>query len=1558
MKECDSYPYFEDNQVLTSEELNRLAQYLEGQALRTRLRLTGAGIVCGLELTVAKSPELAIVISKGTGVTTEGRLITTETASYTHLKQYKDAASPVYEKFSKEDSTQVDLWELLTKTEADAEDEAVELNEDFLTDKAVILYLQKENVDLTACTGDDCDEKGIRVEFCVKKLLISVNDLTRITRSSLGLATSESLEERVRGRFSLPDISIGRQCVGLQAKIGKDGPGIKYGDIHSQYLKVIEDAIEQAWAALGKSYEVYSAALSREFASNPFSANVLKVAFESFKDENKPGIQYFYDFIKDLIRAYDEFRAAAFDLSYVCCIDEGLFPRHLMLGEASGRRECVPSVLRQPFIPVPLDGQGVLLEKTLTLFRRMVLMVRSFEVPEVRKIIITPGVDNRGPLGMMPIPYYYSPSHGLNKVWDFVLQRTCRADRALSYWTSVYAGPATPRHVTSPLEYDIDRYGFFRIEGHLGRKYEDVMLELISTTRELNVPVAVVALKLGERPTASGLRLTCSEDLGLIYATLRAEVLCLLDREKEFFANFKTGGEGGGGGTGVPDKTTGGIKGVVRMAQGVKITIISKDRLRKVLQRDVTDEKGAFSFVDLFPGAYTLLAEEEDLDKYFMRIVSVVAGRDTQVIITANQFKTRSELERELEGKGSTKAAESSLIKFLSERVDDTVGAVYGNFKEYGDGDFLKFVKNYPGLHNVWERVSKGTDVIKIYYPVQVLDRLVDLQESFPLQFEQFDFGKASSLYDSLLVLVKSYIGQIEEDLKDPKYKGDGNEAEILAHLKKLRGTCAVERFSALVDIYKKRLAEAARLVHFGHFAHNNPSIEHLGGAPRGGTFIVVYDEESKVVADFALPHTCCSECPPIAFVIPVQPLVLSLPKSLFCRKEDKEYAFAVSPAGGEVKGPGVSKGSDGDWYFNPSKAPAGEVAFTYEAAFGKKELKVEVIEINPDFVYTVSPPGADPAKRAVSFIPMPEDADRYDWDFGDGKKSTAARANNTYDISVTQEFEVRLGVTKKGCVEQTARKIKIPFCTADFSFEKKSVSNKTALVEFSSVMEGAVYDWDFDDGKPHGKEQNVLHTFDVSSKQSFNVKLKVTKDGSTAEKTQAVAIQPCNASFTVTLVSPSGNGVEARFVSAMPSADEYSWDFGDGNGSKVTAFQVAHTYRLDKIARTVTAALTVRKGVCSDSYSHPVRLPAAPDLTIDLEKTVFCKKEDRSYKFVLKTPGGKVAGAGVYEKNAGFYFNPARDDVKAGVVVFTYSLPGGPSSTLNVEVLDPRALFKVQMVAVLSNSMFRVLYENVSANAKSYIWKINGSTVAEGPKPEITVKAKSGDKIKLMLVAKDRVCEDAFEQELVMPAAPRQPRIVIDALSARGNLIRVSEGRAPVVESGGGMGVNIEMLKDFKANPLFSDATGGASGAFAGTKSNADAVRTDFENPSVAKLYAAGEKDRETAERLGKLFDLSFGDVKKLAGEPPKVRQFAYNLFLIQLNQLLTIAGTQKDISPDSPLVALFDGVSKKIREMKTIVEVDPDGKLTGMVKSAVEGAEGKQVYTEVLKRFSRAIA
>ena len=90
------------------------------------------------------------------------------------------------------------------------------------------------------------------------------------------------------------------------------------------------------------------------------------------------------------------------------------------------------------------------------------------------------------------------------------------------------------------------------------------------------------------------------------------------------------------------------------------------------------------------------------------------------------------------------------------------------------------------------------------------------------------------------------------------------------------------------------------------------------------------------------------------------------------------------------------------------------------------------------------------------------------------------------------------------------------------------------------------------------------------------------------------------------------------------------------------------------------------------------------------------------------------------------------------------------------------------------------------------------------------------------------------------------------------------------------------------------------------------------------------------------------------------KRRQFVYNVFLTQINQLLNLVDMQtKDLSDQSPLLETFSSVRGNLQKLKAMnVDVDPDGQLKKMLSQASERAEDKPRYNAILEELGSVLA
>src|ERR1044071_4490599 len=101
----NQYPIFENNQVLTSGQLNELVAYLDEQNRVTRAKLLGQGIACGFDLQLNTSVEpIELTIFKGMGITSMGFLITEGDCVVKRYRKYTLPAGSEYLPFEDQDT--------------------------------------------------------------------------------------------------------------------------------------------------------------------------------------------------------------------------------------------------------------------------------------------------------------------------------------------------------------------------------------------------------------------------------------------------------------------------------------------------------------------------------------------------------------------------------------------------------------------------------------------------------------------------------------------------------------------------------------------------------------------------------------------------------------------------------------------------------------------------------------------------------------------------------------------------------------------------------------------------------------------------------------------------------------------------------------------------------------------------------------------------------------------------------------------------------------------------------------------------------------------------------------------------------------------------------------------------------------------------------------------------------------------------------------------------------------------------------------------------------------
>jgi hypothetical protein len=890
----NKYPLFVANQVLTSDQLNNSFNYLEQYGRLTRTHLIGIGIVCGLEVEVEipadKSDKTRkIKISKGCGVTSEGYLLVEqqENLVLSHIKDYtllpvsSSETKAEYQTFikDKENQNQYDLWELLPSADSPEKQSVItKLTADFLTDKVVLLFLELKNENLRNCSPNNCNDKGSEVTVTLRPLLIekTAMDSINIEANQLeGGVTYGKLEASLIARLKLPDLRLSRF----------DIPNTDFLN-SSQVLLAFHAALKnnnlvgETQKALIQTYTAFEPILRKTYPNNPFEDGATPSKISTFTtqfsflndlsekatDKQLTFLQYYYDFFDDFLRAYYELRWKGVELMCACCPPEGLFPRHLMLSELPSASPSDLNVFRHRFVSTSATSDCKdRIKEVVQLFQRMVEMISQFTndplliemeyagTPAIRdkQIHITPSQYGDISLSDKSIPYYYTKDYPpkLFEYWSAEKNRRQRSKQNLSYHAKGYA---IDDFVINPLHYDLENYNFLRIEGHLDKKYTDVVDTLLSLKTRYRLPIEVIALSTGDLDEKERDRLISHnechfQDLKTLCEVMRAELRCLI--------------------------------------QNVIANLYSKNPDIQVELPDVALEKTPLiaRFIPNFKlQANTLGALIET--KYSTQPLDKFSNVDQQTIIndatnTVGQLMAFSEV----------------LEKSVCENNWDDFEQRYQKLKDWNDEITHPDRLPEEGHGNLFrnELISQLGSVIysckrAVFEAInaEYKRRVEEIVKKQTLAgFIKDHPGiqhKAGVPLGGTFIVVYHFDSETEnnESLKDKEKK-----TALLQELKKLENSNVL--LAEIIETIDRQfpssnIKNALKDISRDAVADNN---------------IVKNLANGIVIADFYLPYLCCSDCSPVQFVLPKIPPTVTV--QIGCTDVNNKATVKVTPKGG-----------------------------------------------------------------------------------------------------------------------------------------------------------------------------------------------------------------------------------------------------------------------------------------------------------------------------------------------------------------------------------------------------------------------------------------------------------------------------------------------------------------------------------------------------------------------------------------------------------------------------------------------------------------------------------
>lgn len=520
------YSVFEKDQILTESQLNSVSAYLGDQDRLDRMNLVGIGIICGFRVRLSSS---IVSLGKGVGITTDGDLIRIgEDSQYDQFKVY-DKSFPRYEPFYVDEENMLKVYELIEQGETDPLAKglmqfATETGMD-LSNMVALLLMESYIKDDDLCTGDDCDNHGQDYVSRVKLLLVEKSSVSQLfpniqTSDKAARAIHDIVADRVLVPASLNSTGslvdrFTSACTSMHARITLELPGV--------------------WSN-------FSFLLASTFTGDPTSGWVTRLnSINSSFSSTSTGIQYYYDFLKDIIDTWNEMRGCFFGESAWCCPDIDGFQKHLMLGNLVPTNDIDQN--RLGFYPSPAVNRDDDLKQAIFLLQKIGSMIDHFSLPAVvntlSDIRVTPSYTASQSLQNKSIPYYYKIQNNdsIAEHWNYKLHKRDMDAYNYSYHAATYDAQGPAR---SPLASVIDQNDFFRIEGHLGLTATSALTEIESQIVSHNLPFTVCTVLLGtDRKNVVDRVGAGYTDLNRLHYILRQDMSYKLDEVTDFSNLFK-----------------------------------------------------------------------------------------------------------------------------------------------------------------------------------------------------------------------------------------------------------------------------------------------------------------------------------------------------------------------------------------------------------------------------------------------------------------------------------------------------------------------------------------------------------------------------------------------------------------------------------------------------------------------------------------------------------------------------------------------------------------------------------------------------------------------------------------------------------------------------------------------------------------------------------------------------------------------------------------------------------------------------------------------------------
>ncbi|WP_027470310.1 PKD domain-containing protein [Saccharicrinis fermentans] len=285
--------------------------------------------------------------------------------------------------------------------------------------------------------------------------------------------------------------------------------------------------------------------------------------------------------------------------------------------------------------------------------------------------------------------------------------------------------------------------------------------------------------------------------------------------------------------------------------------------------------------------------------------------------------------------------------------------------------------------------------------------------------------------------------------------------------------------------------------------------------------------------------------------------------------------------------------------YINNTFSPINyKIRLVTENSFGCKDSMDGFTTVNPSVAAKITGDGKGCAPMEISFGNESIGANNFVWNYGDGHTSTSYLGLNVFTNNTTTDKEYKVSMIASspyGCTD-TAHSVVTIYATPDanFTVTPEEVQMPESTIEINNLTLGNnwLYQWEFGDSNTSSQQQPIQHTY--ADYGLYDVSLKVYSEKCENTLKKGVRIK---AGLPTVEYGPPTQGCPALkvdFFSNATSAENYYWDFGDGNIS--ASPNPTHTYFTEG-TYTVTLSVegpggtTTKNDLKIDVYPEPTAL-------------------------------------------------------------------------------------------------------------------------------------------------------------------------------------------------------------------------------------------------------------------------------------------------------------------------------------------------------------------------------